>query len=81
MLKRGNFFLLLGVFFLVMGIPLLLTGSWLSAAWSATLGAGNLFIAYGTRHPEINQRRWALPLAVGWSIVLAVLTIMRIAAR
>jgi hypothetical protein len=78
MLKRVDWLAILGAFFVLMGVLFLLTDEWIPGAWAITLGGGNLFVAYGRRHPEVNQKRWAWPLVIGWCVVLAVLTILKL---
>jgi hypothetical protein len=78
MLKRGNWFAILGAFFVLIGALFLLTGQWIEGAWAITLGGGNLFSAYGRRHPEINQKRSVWPLVIGWCVVLAIFTILKL---
>jgi hypothetical protein len=80
MLKR-NWFYLFGGFFIVIGVLLLLTSSWVDGAWAITLGAGNLFIGYGQRHPEQFRGVWAWALAIAWGVLFAALTIQRLTTR
>jgi hypothetical protein len=78
MLKRVNWYVLLGVFFLLVGVLYVAVGRWVDAAWSLVLGVGNLLIAYAQKHPALGQGRVAWAVAIVFVVVLVALTILKL---
>ena len=78
MLKRLNWYLLLGVFFVIVGVLYLFISRWVEAAWSLVLGIGNLFIAYSQSHPTLARGRVGWVIAIVFVVVLGALTILKL---
>jgi hypothetical protein len=76
-----NWYFLFGGFFIVIGVLFLFMSSWVEGAWAITLGAGNLFVGYGQRHPEQVRGRWVWALVIPWLVILAALTILKLTTQ
>ena len=80
MLKRVNWYIVLGAFFIVVGILNLFISRWIEAAWSLTLGTGNFVVAYAQAHPTWGRGRIGWAVAIVFAVVLIYLTILKLRA-
>jgi hypothetical protein len=78
MLKRMNWYMVLGVFFLVVSVLCLFISRWVDAGWSLVLGMGNLVIAYTQKHPTLGRGRVAWAVAIIFVVVMVGLTILKL---
>jgi hypothetical protein len=78
MLKRINWYIVLGLLFVGVGVLYIFISQWVDAAWSLVLGIGNLFIAYTQKHPALGKGPVGWAMAIIFLVILAALTILKL---